>query len=239
VISFKSAHSPKDVIIMAVRWYLAYPLSYRHVEDFLKERGFFIDHATVNRWVVKYAPLLEITARKFKKQVNRSWKMDETYIKIKGKWHYYYRAVDTNGNTIDFFLSEKRDLEAAKAFLDKAILAHGIPDKVNIDKSGSNLAALKAINEAINDEVVNNEVINHKIKPKKKIFIRQIKYLNNLIEQDHRAVKRITRPMMGFKNFNSASATLAGIELCHMIKKEQLLFDQTMPKWEQFYALAC
>ena len=165
--------------------------------------------------------------------------MDETYIKIKGKWHYYYRAVDTNGNTIDFFLSEKRDLKAAKAFLDKAILAHGIPDKVNIDKSGSNLAALKAINEAINDEVVNNEAINHEIKPKKKIFIRQIKYLNNLIEQDHRAVKRVTRPMMGFKNFNSASVTLAGIELCHMIKKEQLLFDQTMPKWEQFYALAC
>jgi transposase-like protein len=87
----------------------------------------------VNRWVAKYAPLLETKARTFKKSVNKSWRMDETYIKVKGKWHYYYRAVDKYGNTIDFFLSKKRDLKAAKAFLDKAIIAHGLPKKVTID----------------------------------------------------------------------------------------------------------
>jgi putative transposase len=224
VISFKGAHFPKGVILMVIRWYLAYPLSYRNVEDFIKERGISVDHATVNRWVIKYGPLLEMRARKFRKASAKSWKMDETYIKVKGKWCYYYRAVDTNGYTIDFFLSQKRDKEAAKAFLDKAIAMHGLPDKVSIDKSGSNLAALVSINI--------------ELEPSKQMLIRQIKYLNNLIEQDHRAVKRITRPMMGFKNINSAYATLSGIELCHMIRKKQLVFNNSLPAWKQFYALA-
>jgi transposase-like protein len=130
---FKGAHFAKDVILMAMRWYLAYPLSYRNVEDFLKERGFLIDHATVNRWVIKYALLLEMEARKLKKPTIKSWRMDETYVRVKGRWCYYYRAVDTKGKTIDFFLSKKRDLKAAKAFLDKAIAIHGLPQKVNID----------------------------------------------------------------------------------------------------------
>ena len=225
MISFKGVHFPKDVILMAIRWYLAYPLSYRHVEEFLKERGLSTDHATINRWVVKYAPLLEMKARKFRKPSTKSWRMDETYIKIKGRWYYYYRAVDTEGSTIDFFLSEKRDLKAAKAFLDKAIAAHGVPKKVNIDKSGANLAALEAVNAEIELE--------------NQILIRQIKYLNNIVEQDHRAIKRVTRPMMGFKDFHTASATLAGIELCHMIKKGQLIFGNSLPTWKQFYALAC
>ena len=211
---FKGAHFPKDVILMAMRWYLAYPLSYRNVEDFLKGRGFLIDHATVNRWVIKYAPLLEMEARKLKKPTIKSWRMDETYVRVKGRWCYYYRAVDTKGKTIDFFLSKKRDLKAAKAFLDKAIAIHGLPQKVNIDKSGANLAALEAVNIGLELE---NQII-----------IRQIKYLNNLIEQDHRAIKRITRPMMGFKNFHTASATLAGIEFYHMIKKGQFVFDQSL-----------
>jgi len=225
MIQFKGAHYPKDTILMAMRWYLAYPLSYRHVEEFLKERGLIVDHATVNRWVVKYAPILEMKARKFKKQITKSWRMDETYIKIRGKNYYYYRAVDTDGKTIDFFLSEKRDLKAAKAFLDKAIAAHGLPEKVNIDKSGANLAALKTVNT--------------EIEPSNKIVIRQIKYLNNIVEQDHRAIKRMTRPMMGFKSFKAASATLAGIEFYHMIKKGQYVFHNiALPVWEQSYALA-
>ncbi len=225
MISFKGAHFPKEVMIMAIRWYLAYPLSYRYVEDFLKERGIPIDHATINRWVIKYAQLLEINARKFKKPTNRSWRMDETYIKIKGKWYYYYRAVDSKNNTIDFLLSEKRDLKGAKAFLDKAIANYGLPEKVNIDKSGANLAALEAVNSTRDSA---NQII-----------IRQIKYLNNSIEQDHRGIKRITRPMMGFRDFDSASATLSGIEVCHMIKKGQFIFQQTLPAWKQFAALAC
>lgn len=164
-------------------------------------------------------------ARKFRKINTKSWRMDETYIKIKGKWFYYYRAVDKEGKTIDSYLSENRDIKAAKAFLDKAIEAHGLPEKVNIDKSGANLAALEAINAEID--------------PTNQIVIRQAKYLNNLVEQDHRAIKRITRPMMGFKNFNAALATLAGIELCHMIKKEQFIFNNSLSAWKQFNALAC
>lgn len=225
MISFKGAHFSKDIILMAIRWYLAYPLSYRHVEELLKEGGVAADHATINRWVVKYGPLLEIQARKFRKPITKSWRMDETYIKVRGRWCYYYRAVDTNVDTIAFFLAEKRDLKAAYTFLDRAIALHGLPEKINIDKSSANLAALEAVNS--------------KLMPWNQILIRQIKYLNNLIEQDHRAIKRMTRPMMGFKNINTASSTLTGIELCHMILKGQLMLDNYEPTWKQFYALAC
>jgi transposase-like protein len=224
MISFKGAHFPKEIILMAVRWYLAYPLSYRHVEELLKERGLATDHATINRWVIKYAPLLENESRKYKKNVGKSWRMDETYIKVKGNWVYYYRAVDKRNNTIDFYLSEKRDLQAAKAFLKKAISHNGLPEKVNIDKSGANLAALEETNL---DPAYSNTIL-----------IRQIKYLNDLIEQDHRAIKRITRTILGFKDFASAEATLAGIELCHMIKKGQLAFCNNISPWQQFYSLA-
>ena len=149
--------------------------------------------------------------------------MDETYIQVKGVWVYYYRAVDKQGKTIDFYLSTHRDTTAAKAFFDKAIGSSGVPGKVNIDKSGANLAGL---------EEVNNDL------PKwQRILIRQVKYLNNIVEQDHRAIKRITRPMMGFKSFTSATATLAGIELCHMIRKGQSMINKHLPAWKQFYVL--
>ncbi len=209
------------MILMAIRWYLAYPLSYRHVEDFLKERGLSADHAMINRWVVRYDPLLEMKARKFRRSPTKSWRMGETYIKIKSKCYYYYRVV-TNGDTIDCFLPEKHDLKDTKAFLDKAIAAHGLPEKVNVDKCGALLAALEAVNAQVDS--------------KNRIPIRQIKYLNNLVEQDHREIKRITRPTMGFQTPNTASVTLAGIELCHMIKKGQLTFNNSL---KQFYALAC
>ena len=223
MISFKGSHFPKEVIMRSIRWYTAYSLSYRDVEELLEERGIELDHATINRWVVKYSPLLELKFRKRKKEVGRSWRMDETYIKIKGQWFYYYRAVDTDNQTIDFFLSAKRDTEAAYAFFSKAIASSGIPDKVNIDKSGANLAGLEAIN---------------KVLPKEhEVTIRQIKYLNNLIEQEHRPIKRITKPMQGFKAFGSAAATLAGIELQRMLKKGQNLLDTELPAWQQFYAL--
>jgi putative transposase len=115
VINFKGCHFPKDVIMMGIRWYVSYPLSYRHVEKLMEERGIELDHATVNRWVVKYSPALEANFRKYKRPVGKSWRMDETYIKVKGEWVYYYRAVDKEGQTIDFFLSRKRDTEAAQA----------------------------------------------------------------------------------------------------------------------------
>jgi putative transposase len=109
MISFKGAHFPQDIILMGIRWYLAYPLSYRHVEELLEERGVPIDHATIQRWVVKYSPLLEEAFHRRKRPVWVSWRMDETYIKVKGEWRYLYRAVDKTGQTIDFLLTEERD----------------------------------------------------------------------------------------------------------------------------------
>jgi transposase-like protein len=224
MINFKGCHFPKEIILMCIRWYVAYPLSYRHVEELMEERGVFLDHATVNRWVVKYSPLLEAKFRKSKKSVGNSWKMDETYIKVKGEWVYYYRAVDSEGNTVDFFLSNTRNTQAAKQFFKKAIGSSGQPQKVNMDKSGANLAGLTEINQELS--------------PEQQITIRQVKYLNNMVEQDHRGIKRITKPMLGFKSFASAENTLAGIELYHMLRKGQNSINSTSTIWQQFYAIA-
>src|SRR5256712_12747280 len=146
-ISFKGAHFPQDIILMGVRWYLAYPLSYRHVEELLEERGVPIDHATIQRWVVKYSPQLEEAFHRRKRSVWVSWRMDETYIKVKGQRRYLYRAVDKMGQTIDFLLTEERDEQAAKRFLTKAIRRHGDPEKIMIDGSAANEAAIKRYNE--------------------------------------------------------------------------------------------
>ena len=224
MIDFKGCHFPKDVILMAIRWYIAYPLSYRHVEELMEERGLGVDHATVNRWVIKYSPALESKFRQAKKPIGVSWRMDETYIKVKGQWVYYYRAVDKENQTVDFFLSPTRDAQAAVAFFEKAIGSSGQPEKVNMDKSGANLAGLEQLNQRLSEG--------------NKILIRQVKYLNNLIEQDHRGIKRIVKPMLGFKSFVSAAATLTGIELYHMIRKGQNILNKTLSAWQQFYALA-
>src|SRR5919197_289262 len=209
-ISFKGAHFPKDIILMGVRWYVAYPLSYRHVEELMEERGVPIDHATIQRWVVKYSPLLEEALHRRKRPVWVSWRMDETYIKIKGQWYYLYRAVDKTGQTIDFLLTEHRDEAAARRFLTKAIRRHGVPEKITIDGSEANAAAIRRYNREHGTAII----------------IRQVKYLNNRVEQDHRAVKRVTRPMLGFKAFDAAQWTLAGVELMHMLKKGQLVIEE-------------
>jgi transposase-like protein len=167
-----------------------------------------IDDATLQRRVIKFMPILEGRFRKRKKAVNGSWIMDETYIKVKGKWVYLYRAVDKYGDTIDYMLRAKIDKSAAKAFFQKAIKSSRGTIKVNIDKSGSNTSALNSINKALSQ--------------KDQIKIRQNKYLNNRIEGDHRFIKKRTRPMLGFKSFRSAANTIAEIELLHMIKKGQL-----------------
>ena len=224
-ISFKGAHFPPDIILMGVRWYVAYPLSYRHVEALLEERGVPIDHATIQRWVVKYSLLLEEAFHRRKRPVWVSWRMDETYIKVKGQWYYLYRAVDKTGQTIDFLLTEQRDEQAAKRFLTKAIRRHGVPEKITIDGSAANEAAIKSYNEEHGTAIA----------------IRKIKYLNNIVEQDHRGVKRVTRSMLGFKSFDAAQGTLVGIELCRMIKKKQMMVeagDEGRTAAEQFYALA-
>ncbi len=191
---------------MGVRWYLAYPLSTRHVEELMEERGVNVDHSTINRWVVKYSPQLEKEFHRRKRPVWVSWRLDETYIKVRGLWVYLYRAVDKTGQTIDFLLTEKRDQKAAKRFLNQAISRHRTPEKINIDKSGANAAAIVSYNAEHGTT----------------IMIRKCKYLNNIVEQDHRGVKRITRPMLGFKSFDAAQSALTGIELMRMIKKKQM-----------------
>jgi len=223
MISFKGRHYKETIILMAVRWYVAYSLSYRDIEELMAERGVQVDHSTVNRWVIKYSPKLEANISKnHKKSVGSSWRMDETYIKVKGQWHYLYRAVDKAGVTIDFMLSKKRDEKAAKRFFNKAIGYSESPEKITIDKSGANNAALVSINKRLNKD--------------SKIQVRQIKYLNNIVEQDHRFIKCIVRSMKGFKSFHSACATLMGIELHHMLHKGQHQNSAT-PIFEQFYAL--
>ncbi len=223
-ISFKGRHFQHDMILQSVRWYLAYSISYRDLEELMHERGFSVDHSTINRWVLHYAPQLEAAFRRKKKRVGHRWRMDESYIKVKGQWTHYYRAVDKQGQTIDFLLTATRDTKAALRFLKKAIAQNGKPSLVNIDQSGANTAGLKQVNRD----------------NKTRIKIRQCKYLNNIIEQDHRRIKRLTRPMLGFKNFHAAQRTLAGIEVMAMIKKGQIKTsagDATSPA-EQFYALA-
>jgi putative transposase len=232
MISFKWRHFQKELILKAVRWYVAYALSYRDIEELMWERGIKVDHSTLNRWVVHYAPLLEKEfSKNHKRKIGSSWRMDETYIKVKGVWHYLYRAVDKEGDTIDFMLSKNRDEAAAKDFFDKAIGNNGIPEKVTMDKSGANKAGI----EAVNFQLIILYLLGLTLL---QITVRQIKYLNNIVEQDHRGIKKITKPMLGFKAFYSAEATLAGIELHHMLRKGQYVNAANQPIFEQFYALA-
>jgi putative transposase len=193
-----------------VFFYVRYAVSYRDLEEILKERGVDVDHATLNRGVVKYSPLIAANAQARKRPTAVSWRMDETYIRVRGKWTYFYRAVDRDGQTLDFMLSKRRDTAAPRRFFKQAIGTNGVPDRVAIDRSGANLAGLQSLN-----------VILKFIGAGRIIKILQVKYLNNILEQDHRFIKRITRPMLGFKAFHSAAATLAGIEPAHMIRKRQ------------------
>ena len=222
MIDFKGSHFEREVILWGIRWYVAYPISYRQLEEMLEERGVEVDHSTLNRWVVKYVPLLDCQFRDRKRPVGGSWRLDETYVKVKGEWKYLYRAVDKAGATVDFLLTAKRDRKAALRFLHKAIDQHGAPEKITIDKSGANTAAVESYNAERETD----------------IEMRQVKYLNNVVEQDHRAVKRMTRPTLGFKSFRSAAATLAGVEFMHMIRKGQLRTTGKLRPAQQLYSLA-
>ena len=200
-----------------------FSLSYRDLEEMASMRGAAIDHATMQRWIIRFVPLIDYKVRKYKKPTGSSWRMDETYIKVNGRWVYLYRAVDSLGNTIEFLLRNHRDAIAAKAFFRKAFRNNGYPRKVNIDKSGSNTAALIDANKRL---------------PKnKQIEIRQNKYLNNLIEQDHRFIKKRTKPILGFKSFASAKITIAGIENIRMIQKGQLTSSNDKVSTYQNFAM--
>ncbi|MGJ0630350.1 IS6 family transposase, partial [Xenorhabdus bovienii] len=196
--AFKRLHYPVDIIAQCVRGYLAYALSLRNLEEMMAERGIAVDHSTLSRWVHRRVPLLVKRYRRCRPDVGHRWRRDETDIKIKGQWKYLYRAVDSDGKTVDFLLTARRDKSSALRFFKKAMRQHGQPDVVTMDKSGANKAAVDELNQG---------------KPKEEaIVIRQNKYLNNLIEQDHRNIKRRIHPMLGFKHFRRAQTLLSGIE---------------------------
>ena len=218
---FKHHRYPKAIILQAVYFKLRFTLSYRDVEELLRIRGVKVDHSTIQRWVFKFSPDIEKNMHKRKQPVCQSWRMDETYIKVKGEWRYLYRAVDKEGNTVDFLLTKRRQRISAQKFLIKAIENNGRPDLINIDKSGSNTAAIKLYNRR-----------NYAT-----IKIRQCKYLNNIVEQDHRMIKWCIMLGLGFKEFESAKRTIAGIEMIRMIKKNQLL-NPKHSTYKSFMSLA-
>ncbi|WP_019503895.1 IS6 family transposase [Pleurocapsa sp. PCC 7319] len=207
---FKWRHFQQEIILLNVRWYLRYPLSYRNLEEMMLERGLKVDHSTICRWVLTYSPEIEKRTRRFLKPTNDSWKVDETYIKVNGKWKYLYRAVDSEDNTLDFMLSARRNKKAAKRFFKKVLKArqNKQPRVINVDK---NAAYPPAIDELKEDKLLeeNSE-------------LRQVKYLNNLVEQDHRGVKKITNYGLGYKSFYTAWRTIRGIEIMHVIDKGQV-----------------
>ena len=176
----------------------------------MQERGLLVDHTTVYRWVQAYAPEIEKRCRAYLRQSNDSWRVDETYIKVKGEWKYLYRAVDSNANTIDFMLSAKRDAQAAQRFFCKALKAchNKTPRVINIDKNAAYPIAI--------DQLKKSELLSDDCE------FRQVKYLNNNIEQDHRFIKRLVKPGMGFASFNTARRTLSGYEAMNMIRKGQV-----------------
>jgi IS6 family transposase len=206
---FKWRQFEPEMILLAVGWYLRFSLSYRDVEELLAERGLRADHVTVWRWVQRYAPELERRLRRRLKPTNDSWRVDETYIRVRGKWCYLYRAVDSSGTTIDFLLSAKRGAAAAERFLAKALsgVNHPSPRVINTDKHAGYplaIAQLKA-EEALEENCQH----------------RPVQYLNNVLEQDHRAIKRRVRASQHFRSFWGAWRTIAGYEAIHMIRKGQ------------------
>ncbi|PEE35173.1 IS6 family transposase [Bacillus cereus] len=204
---FKWKHYQPDIIVLAVRWYLRYNLSLRDLVEIMEERGLFLVHTTIMRWVHQYGPELNERIRKHLKRTNDSWRVDETYIKIKGEKMYLYRAIDSEGNTIDFYLSNKRDAKAAKQFLKKAFVSCHATGPRSITADGD-----KAYPVAIK-ELKDEQCIPHGMP------LRVKKYVNNIIEQDHRFIKKQIRNMLGLKSLHTATKMIAGIEAMHMIKK--------------------
>src|SRR4051794_34837352 len=207
---FKDRQFTAEVILWAVRWYRMFPISYRDLELMLLDRGVEADHTTIFRWIQAYAPQLEKRIRPHLRMSNGSWRGDETYVKVKGRWTYLYRAVDSRDQTIDFLLSAKRDAEAAKWFFHKALAQpHTVnPRTITVDQ---NAAYPKAASEMKRDGEL-----------WRRSRLRQVKYLNNIVEQDHRRIKRLIDPGLGFGSFWTARRTLAGYEAMAMIRKGQV-----------------
>jgi transposase-like protein len=204
---FKGRHFDQEVIVLCVRWYLSFKLSSRDLVQMMSERGIALAHTTILRWVQRYVPEFEKRWNQYARTVGGSWRCDETYIKVKGRWTYLYRAVDKHGRTVDFLLSERRDVAAAKHFFRKAMKNNGTPRVITLDAYAASHRAITELQSA--------GTMPHRVR------IRSSKYLNNVVEQDHRRIKHRIRPMLGFKRFETAAITISGIELAEKIRKHQ------------------
>ena len=199
-----------EIIELCVRWYITYRLSYRDLVAMMAERGIVVSHTTIHRWVIRYVPEFEKRWNRFARPVNTSWGVDETYIHIRGKFSYLYRAVDKHGKTVDFLLRPDRGIAAAQAFFRQALSTSlpRWPRKITLDGHLQSHMALRLLRRE---------------NPKwKYVEVRSNQYLNN-----HRAIRRRCAAMVGgFKSFGSAAITLAGIELAHRIRKRQFSFGR-------------
>jgi IS6 family transposase len=207
---FKWRQSEPGIILCAVRWYLRYSLSLRDVEELLIERGLGADHTTVWRWVQCYAPEFEQRMRRHLKSTNKSWRVDETYIRVKGRWCYLYRAIDSAGATIDFLLSALRDADAAKRLFRNALKnpSHRQPRVINTD--------LAAIYSSAIPDIKKDGTLRSRCRH------RPVQYLNNILEQDHRAIKRRVNAKQGFREFQAARRTIQGYEAINILRKGQV-----------------
>lgn len=207
---FKWRHFQGEIILTCTRWYLRYALSYRDVEEMMSERGLSVDHTTVFRWVQEYAPEIDKRSRPYQKKTNDSWRVDETYIKVRGKWMFLYRAVDSTGQTLDFLLNQTRSSRAAKRFFRKALGRPNIttPRVINVDKNGCYIGAV--------NDLKKEKLLSETCKR------RSTKYMNNIVEQDHRFIKRRVNPGLGFGSYPTAWRIIQGYEMMNMIRKGQI-----------------
>src|SRR5436190_23913435 len=207
---FRGRHFEADIIVLCVRWYLRYPLSLRQLQQIMAERNLSVDHVTIWRSVQRYAPELNRLCHPELRKTNASWRCDETYIRVAAKWTYLYRAVDSTGDTIDFLLSPYRDAAAAKRFFQKALRSSGHPRPRVINLDG-NPSYPKVISELKRSGELG-----------RRCRCRAVRYLNNIVEQDHRVIKRRVRASQGFRSFHCATRTIQGIETVNMIRKGQV-----------------
>jgi transposase-like protein len=207
---FKWRQYEGEIILTCVRWYLRYALSYRDLEEMMTERGLSVDHSTIFRWVQRYAPELDKRCRPHLKQTNDSWRVDETYVKVRGKWMYLYRAVDSTGQTLDFLLNETRSTRAAKRFFRRVLGRSNItaPRVINVDKNPCYIGAVHNLKQ--------EDLLPDHCKR------RPSRYMNNMVEQDHRFMKHLNRPGLGFGSYPTAWRTIQGYETMHMIRKGQI-----------------
>jgi transposase, IS6 family len=204
---FKRRRFPAEIILLCVRWYCKYGISYRDLAEMMQERGVEVDPSTIMRWVHRYAPGIENRVRRYQGHRSGSWRVDETYVRVGGRWKYLFRAVDKHGQLVDFMLLDRRNTRAAYRFLCKALkMMNGYPpSSITTDKLASYPKAIRRLQS----EGLLSKDVEH----------RTSKYLNNVIEADHGALKRVIRPTRGFQRMKTAYATIKGFEVMRMIRR--------------------